>query len=1136
MSGSAAPLSPATYKSKGLTPLPPSYAFIYSTVMSVQSTSPGAFGILDGVISELPGRDPNLPPLVRVPSHVLLRHVNNVRNVYIMPINATPEDQARFFHRFAKTMKLPPGTYNGVTKAGYAILEPGSYVFGRNMVGTCDPLHDELLAYVVPEGIIGAELEALIHDARDQSLGAREKRGANKARVDADGNWTDGVRWERSPLAVNVEGAPRCYTIGQSYQAPRNMSGPARGARVGDGDIREHHLLRQKIAEAGARVGIASLQAAPVSLYNTLRAQADLINLPPLGHRTNFAFPTMQLNLASAVHAASNEESLAAQLGPFGVPHADENDSPAGLTAMISDSDLDDTVLPGYFMVGELGIAVELKGLVVFLFSGLFRHGGYPPIDTANDDPSPHNYRWALILYPSRPIMDGTASVSFAVSPTGSLVYMPPEMIHPDYDGVAPQHNCSTWLSSAPALTDAAGFMQWYYQSICQQLAFYHRQVSPHFDIRLDLAALRHVFYIEDPYQHLEEIFSLRNLLSELAMYTKAADNITSLRYSPQQEQTLEQFLASFHSENRMKPAFAERVARMWPVHQARTCAADIYELTLAAERRRVMIAGVAAWYWLMQECAKEIFSFAEGLTTNASSYDTSDYWLCALTRDVFHIISSRTITPLQPTDYLPGIKDPAVYQFPKRLQPSTVEYVCSIVLAVLRRWLKYPSNTDMVVSYFIIHIVQSFGSPDVLLFQGLWKSYRDFKTVVLNVPTMRHSSIKLSMLKPVVEALRNYPLADPESTEREVLSRISCAVQRCAPVVRDLVDQHTSALFTRISSAIALTDNNLPLYQAPPELSVNGPAVVSRPGPRQRELGLINLLQFVRTLLPVVSGQPASGRIPTIVSSDLDYFSPFRELAPCRRRVTDKLGPFHPDNIRKSGAFASCVVSRALLYNSLILKEDTHCFFPNLDAWELFKTAVRFDSNDAASLDRFFNVSCYGTPQYERRDGMELVPVYYESERDWTQYLAEHPGRIPFLECWKWLKQQVKRQDPKQGKERRQSRLPLVGNLTAYLLAADLVYATVVQAPSHADLAHVIHKNRMGSLSGLAAAKQISNAKATESTVLEAFSDVFSYLQDNLSDDEKKLIKFDAIMVEHLLCKYQRVLHRVGTDEESSD
>ena len=116
---------------------------------------------------QLPGRDPNLPRLVRVPSHILLKHVRNVKNVYIVPLNATPQEQARFFHRFAKNMKLPPGTYEGVTAAGvcnvhppatlanfrsgYAILQPGGFVFGRNMLGDRDPLHDELLAYVAPE-------------------------------------------------------------------------------------------------------------------------------------------------------------------------------------------------------------------------------------------------------------------------------------------------------------------------------------------------------------------------------------------------------------------------------------------------------------------------------------------------------------------------------------------------------------------------------------------------------------------------------------------------------------------------------------------------------------------------------------------------------------------------------------------------------------------------------------------------------------------------------------------------------------------------------------------------------------------------------------------------------------------------
>ena len=114
------------------------------------------------------------------------------------------------------------------------------------------------------------------------------------------------------------------------------------------------------------------------------------------------------------------------------------------------------------------------------------------------ENPNPDDCRWGLILYPSKPMVDGTCSISYGVSPTGALYYLPPEMIHPDHDGVVPAHNCSTWLSSAAALTDAHGFMNWYYRSHCQQLAYFHCQIPKEFGIHLDLDALRRVFYIQD--------------------------------------------------------------------------------------------------------------------------------------------------------------------------------------------------------------------------------------------------------------------------------------------------------------------------------------------------------------------------------------------------------------------------------------------------------------------------------------------------------------------------------------------------------------------------------------------------------------------------------------------------------------
>lgn len=100
-------------------------------------------------------------------------------------------------------------------------------------------------------GYISHELAELIDQVRDESLGEPGTRGPNKSYVGPDGKWHDGTRWERSSMAKNVNNAPRCYPIAQSYQVQRNMTGPTEKAKTSAG-LREHHILRQRIAEVGS--------------------------------------------------------------------------------------------------------------------------------------------------------------------------------------------------------------------------------------------------------------------------------------------------------------------------------------------------------------------------------------------------------------------------------------------------------------------------------------------------------------------------------------------------------------------------------------------------------------------------------------------------------------------------------------------------------------------------------------------------------------------------------------------------------------------------------------------------------------------------------------------------------------------
>ena len=54
------------------------------------------------------------------------------------------------------------------------------------------------------------------------------------------------------------------------------------------------------IFQTAGEMAINCLEAAPMQEWLPIKCQADVINLPPLGCASNYAFPTMQLNVASA--------------------------------------------------------------------------------------------------------------------------------------------------------------------------------------------------------------------------------------------------------------------------------------------------------------------------------------------------------------------------------------------------------------------------------------------------------------------------------------------------------------------------------------------------------------------------------------------------------------------------------------------------------------------------------------------------------------------------------------------------------------------------------------------------------------------------------------------------------------------
>ena len=79
-------------------------------------------------------------------------------------------------------------------------------------------------------------------------IGEPAEISPEKAKWDGS-KYTGGIAFERSRYAVSVEENSRTYTLAQSYQVQRNITGPCVGSKV-QGQPSSHQLLRHQTIKA----------------------------------------------------------------------------------------------------------------------------------------------------------------------------------------------------------------------------------------------------------------------------------------------------------------------------------------------------------------------------------------------------------------------------------------------------------------------------------------------------------------------------------------------------------------------------------------------------------------------------------------------------------------------------------------------------------------------------------------------------------------------------------------------------------------------------------------------------------------------------------------------------------------------
>ncbi|KAI0743699.1 hypothetical protein C8Q80DRAFT_1272349 [Daedaleopsis nitida] len=107
---------------------------------------------------------------------------------------------------------------------------------------------------------------------------------------------------------------------------------------------------------------------------------------------------------------------------------------------------------------------------------------------------------------------------------------------------------------------------------------------------------------------------------------------------------------------------------------------------------------------YLVSECHKVLATLDNG-SPSSNSMD----WFKHLCADVYHNIHAGVKHPFKSADYLPDLEGPprlAQSVLQASTQYNIADTVCDNIILILRQWLSFPNNAQMVAAYFMMYIV----------------------------------------------------------------------------------------------------------------------------------------------------------------------------------------------------------------------------------------------------------------------------------------------------------------------------------------------------------------------------------------------------------------------------------------------
>lgn len=290
-----------------------------------------------------------------------------------------------------------------------------------------------------------------------------------------------------------------------------------------------------------------------------------------------------------------------------------------------------------------------------------------------------------------------------------------------------------------------------------------------------------------------------------------------------------------------------------------------------------------------------------------------------------------------------------------------------------------------------------------------------------------------------------------------------------------------------------------------------------------------LHMAKFLLHLLPLLSSSfvpPRNKKVLTVVFKDPDYYLPFRQHAPSLANARQEI---YADVERLSSnngvGFFNILAFRGVFFGSPFAKSDRYRWFNSLADWLRFKKTEIGEETKHKGEKYYVKKNCYGQAQITRE--LSLLSLYWDQRLQWND-MFNQTEKPSVSRVFKWL---TSRQTDIQTKKTT-TRFRNIGDLTALLICGDIVEAGILPMPSASEWADSIYKMAKGSRTGMETCGLVEK-DCSQQQFCAAFVSLDQALQTKLTDEEKESMGYNIIMLEHALCKINRIKKAQITETE---